>query len=159
MSDISPFRAIRYNPSKITNQSAVICPPYDVVGVPEYHRLLGRNPNNLIRVELPLAQKKSDRYAVAAKFWSMWQNQRILLQDKQPAYYGYEQRFTVGNETFFRRGFFAALKLEKPGHGSIRPHERTFPKHKEDRLKLMRATAANISRFSASLPARKKPKT
>jgi len=38
-----------------------------------------------------------------------------------------------------------ALRVEKPGQGHIRPHERTFPKHKEDRLRLMRATHANIS--------------
>ena len=27
----------------------------------------------------------------------------------------------------------------------MRPHERTFPKHKEDRLRLTRATKANLS--------------
>src|ERR1019366_6468319 len=36
-------------------------------------------------------------------------------------------------------------RVEPPGKGRIRPHERTFPKHKEDRLHLMRATHANIS--------------
>ena len=35
--------------------------------------------------------------------------------------------------------------MERPGKGRIRPHERTFPKHKEDRLRLMRATHANVS--------------
>jgi uncharacterized protein (DUF1015 family) len=145
MVDIAPFRALRYNPSKVPNLSNVICPPYDVISVPEYHRLLARSPQNLVHVELPLAQGKQDRYALAANFWQKWQNQRVLIEDKEPAYYGYEQRFLVGTQPYFRRGFFAALKLEKPGHGNIRPHERTFPKHKEDRLRLMRATQANIS--------------
>ena len=156
MVEISPFRAIRYNPAKVPNQSGVICPPYDVIGVPEYHRLLERSPYNLVRVELPLAHGKANRYALAAKFWQKWQNQRILQEDRQPGYYGYEERFMVGTETFFRRGFFAALKLEAPGKGDIRPHERTFPKHKEDRLRLMRATQSNISPIFGIFASQKK---
>jgi uncharacterized protein (DUF1015 family) len=159
MVQISPFRAIRYNPSKVSNLSTVICPPYDVIAVPEYHRLLGRSPMNLVRVELPLSKGKGDRYDGAKSFWTKWQNQRVLVQDREPAYYGYEQRFVVGAETFFRRGFFAALKLETPGKGSIRPHERTFPKHKEDRLRLMRATQANISPIFGIFAGQKKVQT
>src|SRR5581483_6578583 len=88
---------------------------------------------------------------------------RILTMEKEPCFYGYEERFSVGNTPFFRRGFFAALRVETPGKGRppydrgavpsnsaratgrIRPHERTFPKHKEDRLLLMRASHANVS--------------
>jgi uncharacterized protein (DUF1015 family) len=145
MVDIAPFKSIHFNPAKVSKISDVICPPYDVIGVPEYHRLLERHANNIVRIELPLAQGKKDRYAGAAVWWKRWQNQKVLAEDKTPAYYGYEQRFTVGTESFTRRGFFAALRLETPGKGHVRPHERTFPKHKEDRLRLMRATHANMS--------------
>jgi len=145
MSTITPFRAVRFSGTKFPTISKVICPPYDVIHVPEYHKLLARHPNNIVRVELPLQQGKGDKYAYAAEFWTKWIRQRVLEQDKEPGYYGYEQRFSVGSETFVRRGFFAAMKLETPGKGSVRPHERTFPKHKEDRLKLMRATQSNVS--------------
>lgn len=145
MVEISPFCAIRYNTNKISNFSKVICPPYDVIATPEYHQLLERHPANLVRVELPLTQGKEDRYQVAARYWARWQRQRLLLTDFEAGYYGYEQRFMVGTQTYTRRGFFAALRLERPGKGHVRPHERTFPKHKEDRLHLMRATHANIS--------------
>ena len=47
MVEIAPFRAVRYNPSKVPNLSNVICPPYDVISVPDYHRLLKRSPLNL----------------------------------------------------------------------------------------------------------------
>src|SRR5476649_2203311 len=145
MVEILPFPALRYNSAKIPNLSKVVCPPYDVIGTPEYHKLLERDPANLVRVELPLSQGKTDRYAEAAKYWKRWQRERILTLDKEPSFYGYEQRFTVGTEVFTRRGFFAALKIERPVKGRVRPHERTFSKHKEDRLRLMRATHANIS--------------
>src|ERR1700733_5943927 len=145
MVEISPFKAIRYNLVKLPNLSNVICPPYDVIGVTDFHRLLARHPSNIVRVELPKTQGRQDKYQVAAEFWNRWQNKRILTREKEPCFYGYEERFSVGNQAFFRRGFFAALRVETPGKGRIRPHERTFPKHKEDRLHLMRATHANIS--------------
>ncbi len=142
---VSPFKAVHYNLSKYATLSGVICPPYDVIGVIEYDKLLKRDERNVVRIELPLAQKKLDRYDNAALLWKRWLTQRTLVEDKAPSYYAYEQRFMVGAASYVRRGFFAALKLEAPGKGRIRPHERTFPKHKEDRLKLMRATHANIS--------------
>jgi uncharacterized protein (DUF1015 family) len=44
-----------------------------------------------------------------------------------------------------RQGFFAAVRVEDYGAGRIRPHERTHPGPKEDRLRLTRATRANLS--------------
>jgi uncharacterized protein (DUF1015 family) len=44
-----------------------------------------------------------------------------------------------------RRGFLARVRVEEYGPGRIRPHERTHPGPKEDRLRLTRATKANLS--------------
>ena len=44
-----------------------------------------------------------------------------------------------------RHGFFARVAVEDYGPGRIRPHERTHPGPKEDRLRLTRATHANLS--------------
>ena len=145
MVEISPFHAIRYNLNKLPNLSNVICPPYDVISVTDFHRLLARHPQNIVRVELPKTQGKQDKYQMAADFWRRWQNNRTLVREKEPCFYGYEERFSVGNTPYFRRGFLTALRVEAPGKGRIRPHECTFLEHKEDRLHLMRATRANIS--------------
>ncbi|MFA5975425.1 MAG: DUF1015 domain-containing protein [Elusimicrobiota bacterium] len=145
MVQIAPFKAVRYNADQISKSSDVIAPPYDVIREPEHKRLLKRHPNNIVRVELPAAAETQDRYAVAAEIWKRWQEKGVLTPDSEPAFYGYEQRFSAGGKKYVRRGFFAALFLETPGVGHVRPHERTFPKHKEDRLHLMRATHANIS--------------
>jgi len=145
MVEIAPFKAIRYNLNRLPNLSNLICPPYDVISVTDYHRLTAAHPQNIVRVELPMTQGKQDKYQVAADYWKRWLNNRTLVREKEPCFYGYEERFSVGNIPCFRRGFFAALRVERPGKGRIRPHERTFPKHKEDRLRLMRATHANIS--------------
>src|SRR2546430_11205118 len=145
MVEIAPFRAIRYNLNRLPNLSTLICPPYDIISITDYHRLTAGNPQNIVRVELPMTQGKKDKYQVAAEFWDRWQKNRVLIREKEPSFYGHEERFSVGNQPCFRREFLAALRVEKPGKGHIRPHERTFPKHKEDRLRLMRATHANIS--------------
>src|ERR1043166_2184655 len=129
MVEIAPFKAIRYNLNRLPNLSNVICPPYDVIGVTDFHRLMARHPLNIVRVELPKTQGKRDKYEVAADFWKRWQNNRTLVREKDPCLYGYEERFSVGSASYFRRGFFAALRIETPGKGRIRPHERTFPKH------------------------------
>ncbi len=44
-----------------------------------------------------------------------------------------------------RRGVLARVRVEDYGPGRIRPHERTHPGPKEDRLRLTRATRANLS--------------
>jgi uncharacterized protein (DUF1015 family) len=44
-----------------------------------------------------------------------------------------------------RNGFFARVRVEDYGPGAIRPHERTHPGPKADRLSLTRATKANLS--------------
>jgi uncharacterized protein (DUF1015 family) len=44
-----------------------------------------------------------------------------------------------------RQGFFARVRVQPYGPGTIRPHERTHPGPKEDRLRLTRATRANLS--------------
>ncbi len=145
MVEIAPFKALRYNLKRHPSLSQIICPPYDVISITDYHRLMGRSPWNMVRVELPMTQGSKDKYEVAALFWKKWQNNKTLIREKEPCFYGYEQRFNVSGAPFVRQGFFAALRVEKPGRGRIRPHERTFPKHKADRLMLMRATRANIS--------------
>jgi uncharacterized protein (DUF1015 family) len=69
----------------------------------------------------------------------------VLATDAAPAYYFYEQQFNDRGKKKTRRGFFAALKVENPHGGEIKPHERTLAKPKEDRLKLLRTVKANLS--------------
>src|SRR5262249_33511407 len=109
MVEIAPFSAIRYNLNRLPNLSPVICPPYDVIGITDYHRLTESHPQNLVRVELPMTQGKQDKYAIAATHWERWQKNRILVRDKELSFYGYEERFSVNNQPCFRRGILAAL--------------------------------------------------
>jgi uncharacterized protein (DUF1015 family) len=70
----------------------------------------------------------------------------VIAQDQAPALWALEQDFTgPDGHRRTRRGFFARVRVEEYGAGRIRPHERTHPGPKEDRLRLTRATRANLS--------------
>ena len=139
---IRPFRGLRYGPA--IPPDAVIAPPYDVVGSDDVRALLDRSPYNVAHVEsCPGADET--RYELAAEALRRWQDERALLRDEQPAYYVYEQRFTVGGADHTRRCFFARMRLHPPGDGVVRLHEATMAGPKQERLKLLRATGVNVS--------------
>ncbi len=69
-----------------------------------------------------------------------------MVQDEDPALWALTQDYTgPDGAAKTRRGFFARVRVEDYGPGRIRPHERTHPGPKEDRLNLTRATRANLS--------------
>ncbi len=88
-------------------------------------------------------------YDAAGHTLRMWLEAGVLKQDEKPAIYAYQQTYSAGGSggaTYKRRGFFCRVRLEEFGpKGTIHPHEQTFSGPKEDRLKLMRATNANLS--------------
>ena len=75
-----------------------------------------------------------------------WQAQGVLVRDDEPALWTLEQDYTgPDGRRRTRRGFFARVRVEEYGAGRIRPHERTHPGPREDRLRLTRATRTNLS--------------
>ena len=145
---VRPFRALRYDATAVGRLSAVICPPYDVISPAERERLAARDPRNAVHVELPLSSG-GDPYRQAAETLRAWREDGTLRRDGGPGVYVYEARFRLAGEGpdvpwRTQRGFFAVLGLEPFGAG-IRPHERTFSGPREDRLRLLRATATNTS--------------
>jgi uncharacterized protein (DUF1015 family) len=93
-----------------------------------------------------ILNRDSDRYSSSAAFLREWRKKKILVTDPAPCVYLYAQDFALpGGGRRERTGFIAAVRLEPFSAGSIRPHERTFPKAKEDRLKLVTACRTNLS--------------
>src|SRR5215510_14432011 len=92
MALIRPFRGVRYNPAMVGDLQPVVSPPYDVIS-PEQQTLLHlRSPYNAIHLDL---NKDSGRYAVAARTFSTWQEQQVVIQEPEPALYGYTQDFLL----------------------------------------------------------------
>lgn len=147
MAEIQPLHALHYDPAVVGSLAEVTSPPYDVIDSGQREELLRHSPFNVVAVDLPKEGTDGrDAYAVAADLFDAWQVQGAVVRDREPAIWAHTQRFTgPDGETRTRRGFFCSVRIEGYGPGRVRPHERTHPGPKEDRLRLMRATRADLS--------------
>ncbi len=144
MAEIRPFRALRFNTDNAGDISELVCPPYDIISEEQRLGYLSKNPNNIIRLELP---KGEDPYNEAGATLNKWLEEGILMQDEQEGIYIYEEEFTVnGLHTSFK-GCIVRVKLEEFSKGIVLPHEETLSKAKEDRFNLMKATDCNFSQI------------
>jgi uncharacterized protein (DUF1015 family) len=147
MAEIQPFRGIRYNPEVVGDLSAVTSPPYDVLTPEECEALRQLSPYNVIRLILgPSGDDEGNPqpYLEAGRLWRTWQEQGVLIADERPCLYLIQQEFHWDGRAHKRRGLVCLVKLHDYADGVILPHERTFPKHKRDRYRLMEATRANL---------------
>ncbi len=149
MADVRPFQGIRYALAG-KDLTEVLCPPYDVIS-PGLAVKLRREKMSAVHLELP-SGKGAAKYRLARKIWKRWQAQGALKQDGAPSYYVCEQTFKLAGKTYKRTGFFAALGVKPSGARLVVPHERTLPKAKADRLKLIKAVRANVSPIFGVFP-------
>jgi uncharacterized protein (DUF1015 family) len=140
MPEIQPFRGVRYNPERV-NLSRTTCPPYDVISPEERQALLQSDASNMVRLILGDGE---NWHPIAAASLREWFSGGILKQDPEPAIYLYQHRFSLGGQAKTRLGFVALLKLADRSAKEVLPHERTFEGPKADRLKLLKATSANL---------------
>jgi uncharacterized protein (DUF1015 family) len=144
MADVQPLRALHYEPAVAGPLADVVAPPYDVIDSAQRAELLARSPLNIVAIDLPHGEP--DRYAVAGELLAQWRRDGALVRDERPALWAHTQDYTgPDGKRRTRRGFFCRVRIEQYGAGRVRPHERTHPGPKEDRLRLTRATRANVS--------------
>jgi uncharacterized protein (DUF1015 family) len=157
MARIYPFRALRYDTSRVRMED-VVTQPYDKITPEMQQRYYERSPYNLIRIILgkhepgdtepqdflSAGEKAHNVYTRAAEYFKAWRAERILAEEAEPALYGYSQTYTVPHtaEVRERRGFIALGHLYDYADKVVYRHEQTFPKHKSDRLALFKATRA-----------------
>jgi uncharacterized protein (DUF1015 family) len=147
MADAQPIQTLRYNPEVAGPLEDLIAPPYDVIDDELRAQLVARSPHNVVEIDLP------ESYDGAAETLAEWRERGVLTQEDEPAIWVLRQDYTAPDgSTRTRRGFFARVRVEDYGAGRIRPHERTHPGPKEDRLRLTRATRANLSPIFSLFP-------
>ncbi len=151
MVDIQPFYGLRYNLEKVSDLSAVISPPYDVISPQQQTFYYRKSPYNIIRLELGQGSSSDeDKYIRAANLLSRWLKEGILIREKAPAFYLVEHRHSRSNLVQSNNskscwGLIAAVRLEDLDSGKIRPTEQTLKEPILDRLYLLRACQANLS--------------
>ena len=152
MANIAPFRALRYDQSKVALNDT-ITQPYDKITPAMQEKYYAASPYNLVRIILGKPQSADkpgdDRYTRAAAWFSEWRGQGIFAQDSEPSLYAYVQKFRVpGSKTELeRRGFIALGRVEDYSAEVVYRHEQTLSKPKADRLDLLRATKAHFGQI------------
>jgi uncharacterized protein (DUF1015 family) len=155
MAHIEPFRAFRYDPTKVA-LAEVATQPYDKITPAMQDRYYAASPYNLVRIILGKRQTddgpENNPYTRAAGSFRDWRQEGILRQDREPSIYRYVQRFAAPLATdhalqFERQGFIALGKVEDYSAGVVFRHEQTLAKPKADRLDLLRATRAHFGQI------------
>jgi uncharacterized protein (DUF1015 family) len=147
MAEIQPLTALHYAPATAGPLQNLVAPPYDVIDAARRAVLAAASPYNVVHVDLPVADHANgDPYARAAETLAAWRAAGAVVRDAEPAIWALTQDYRApdGRERT-RRGFLCRVRVEDYASGTVRPHERTHPGPKQDRLRLMRATRANLS--------------
>ena len=139
MAEVKPFRAERYDESKVGPLERLVAPPYDVISPEQREEYLARSPYNVVHLTLPDDEEQARRDLTA------WREQGVLARETKPAYWFLSQDY-VGPDgvSRTRSGLVASLRAEPYEHGTVLPHERTHRGPKEGRLRLLRATRTQL---------------
>ena len=154
MAKIYPFRALRYDPAKVS-PAQVVTQPYDKISPAMQDRYYAASPYNLVRVILgkpdPADDERNNIYSRAAANLQHWRAEHVLVRDPEPSIYLYTQTFRIPGDPsetqLERRGFIAAGQLEEYDKQVVFRHEQTLSKPKADRLNLLRATQSHFGQI------------
>jgi uncharacterized protein (DUF1015 family) len=152
MAHIEPFRALRYDPTRVALPK-VVTQPYDKINPQMQEAYYAASPYNLVRIilgkRMATDHPGDDPYSRAAACLGDWRREGILAQDAERSLYFYSQQFTVpGTQTKMeRRGFIGLGRLEDYSAQVVFRHEQTLAKPKADRLDLLRATGGHFGQI------------
>jgi len=130
----------------VSDWNDVLTPPYDVISPEQQQAYHDRDPHNIIHVDYGLDIPGENKYERAAGIMKQWVADGVVVQDPAPAIYVTEHEFLdQDGKRRVRRGFMALLRVEPFSGGNVLPHEKTFKKHKKDRLELLRASGTQMN--------------
>jgi uncharacterized protein (DUF1015 family) len=152
---LAPFRGIRYARDRVSGIANVTSPPYDVITDGILDQLRAADPHNVVRLILP--GQDADASEAAASLLREWLSAGVLIRDRTPALYLYEQSHDWhrpdrhgpdgrGDDasSWLQRGIVALVRLGSPESAAILPHEAVMPGPVAGRRELMEATQANL---------------
>src|SRR5712691_11781206 len=145
---IRAFRGHRYGIGRVKDVTAVVAPPYDQVTPDIQERLLAMSADNIVRITLPQA----NRYDGAREVLDRWLADGVWGREDGPAIYPYEQTYAVGGATITRVGFIALGAVTDYADKVVLPHERTHSGPKQDRMRLLEATGADVGLLFMLVP-------
>ncbi len=156
MAFIAPFRAVRFNTTKIERMEDVVSPPYDVIDPEAQAALEAKNQYNMIQLDLTKfggTEISDARYEGAKATFDTWQQEGVLIRDAVPTIYLYHIDYKLPNGDIFRRkGLTAMVRLHEFSEGIVKPHEKTFRGVTDDRLRLIDTCQSQFSQIFSLYP-------
>ena len=151
MATVSAFRGLRFGDSAGRLED-LVAPPYDVLNEAERDAYAAKNPHNIVHLtlpeQLPDDRSKFVKYARSSARLEEWRRDGALHLEDEPSFYRYTQTYNIPGQSpevkFTRTSLIVLLRVEPYEKGVVLPHEQTFPKHKEDRLRLLEATRSHL---------------
>ena len=132
MPQVFPFSPLQYAHGR-GDVSAVIAPPYDVLGEPDKAALLERDGHNIVAVDLPHVPPKElgpkGAYETAAATLGRWIETGVLAQQEPPAIFAYRQSFEFLGKAYQRCGMACTVETmpfgPRRGAGFCRTNRRS----------------------------------
>jgi len=161
---VKPFKAYRYDESKVGNLSRVVTPPYDIIKGAKVDELQGLSEHNIAWIIKNKPRdgdsSENNQYTRARDHLKKWIADGSLKQDEKDSFYVYGQNFEIGGRRLFRFGFIGLLELEEfaskepdsESFAGVLQHEETLPKDIVDRLSLCRSAMANFGQIFVIYP-------
>jgi uncharacterized protein (DUF1015 family) len=144
---VRPFHGYRHGIGRERDLTKVVAPPYDQITPAMQERLYAMSPANIVRVSYPADQPAgecADKYVRAAETLEAWLREGVWSREAAPAIYPYTQTYRAGSQAVTRTGFVALGEVSDYACGIVLPHERTHTGPKQDRLRLLQTTGADI---------------
>ena len=148
MATLRPFRGCRFNPAVVGDLSAVVCPPYDMIGPELKTQLQQRSAYNAVHLEggeQPDPVDPQAGYQQAARLFQQWLGDGALLRDDEPGFYLMRHAYDFNGARYQHLGFFADVLVEDYDAGAVYPHEFTREPAVLDRVALLDACQAQFS--------------
>ena len=161
MANVKPFKGYRYNIDKIGDAGKVVSPPYYNLNKEMKDKMYEMSDYNSVRLfsgrTYPDDTETENRFTRARSYLDTWIEEDILVRDKEPAIYMYEQTITVHDETRYQnRTFVCLLELAELSEGVIMPCEEIREVSMQDRYEFLTHTNADMSMISCLYMEREK---
>src|SRR3989442_1497028 len=106
------------------------------------------SPDNIVRVsypwDSPWAGGPADKHRRAHETLDRWLAEGLWAREEAPAIYPYTQSYRAGGHEVTRVGFVALGEVTDYARGVALPHERTHAGPKQDRMRHLETTGADI---------------
>src|SRR5947208_2863056 len=112
MAEVLPVRGLLYDHARAGRFDDLVAPPYDVISESDRAALEAKSPFNIVRVDLPQGNRE-EKYRNAARELRRWIEEGILRRDRAPAFYRYQQIFSLAGREHTRKGFIGRIRLRR----------------------------------------------